>query len=194
VILRAADLGFDASEAPGALDADSALLARLQKIWVEAGLRMGLKDKNGAPLSEAALAASETVPKVCIIAPPSDDEASKGANIRVRYFTPQACHKSLAVTGGACLAAACLIPGTVAHGIAQGVGALGANEEDHFVRMANPAGILKATINGASRDGDITMPSAAYERSTQVLLRGHTPLYNASAALLDYYREVAKAA
>jgi len=38
------------------------------------------------------------------------------------------------------------------------------------------------------------MPSAAYERSTQILLRGHTPLYNASSALLDYYRTFAKAA
>lgn len=194
VIIRAADLGCDASEAPDTLDSDGALKERLQRIWVEAGMRMGLKDKDGALLSEAALAASETVPKVCIIAPPSVEEAERGANIRVRYFTPQACHKSLAVTGGACLAAACLTPGTVAHAMVDGVGALGAEEADHIVRMANPAGLLKATIRGAIRDGVITMPSAAYERSTQILLRGHTPLYNASLALLDYYRTFAKAA
>ncbi|MBT5110845.1 MAG: PrpF protein [Rhodospirillaceae bacterium] len=194
VIIRAADLGCDASEAPDALDSDGALKERLQRIWVEAGTRMGLKDKDGALLSEAALAASETVPKVCIIAPPSAEEAGRGANIRVRYFTPQACHKSLAVTGGACLAAACLTPGTVAHEMVDGVGALGAEEADHIVRMANPAGLLKATIRGAIKGDVITMPSAAYERSTQILLRGHTPLYNASSALLDYYRTFAKAA
>jgi 4-oxalomesaconate tautomerase len=194
VIIRAADLGFDASEAPDALDSAPGLMDRLRRIWVEAGMRMGLKDKDGVPLSEAALAASETVPKVCIIAPPSAEEAAKSANIRVRYFTPQACHKSLAVTGGACLAAACLTPGTVAHEMVDGVGALGAEEADHIVRMANPAGLLKATIRGAIKGDVITMPSAAYERSTQILLRGHTPLYNASAALLDYYRTFAKAA
>jgi 4-oxalomesaconate tautomerase len=73
-------------------------------------------------------------------------------------------------------------------------GTLGAEEVDHIIRMANPAGLLKATIRGAIRDGIITMPSAAYERSTQILLRGHTPLYNASPALQEYYRAFAKAA
>ena len=56
-----------------------------------------------------------------------------------------------------------------------------------MVRLANPAGVLKATISGAIRDGEITMPSASYERSAQVLLRGHVPVYNASAALLAAY-------
>lgn len=188
VIVRAEDLGRTAGEAPDALDADSELRQRLQRIWVEAGLKMGLKDKAGAPLTAEALAASETIPKICIVAAADAEEAARGANIRVRYFTPQACHKSLAVTGGACLAAACLIPGTVAHGIAEGLSALGSENEDHVVRMANPAGILKATIRGRIDGGDIVMPSAAYERSTQILLRGHTPIYNASAALRDAYR------
>ena len=61
--------------------------------------------------------------------------------------------------------------------------------------MANPAGILKATIEGAcDAEGEIAMPSAAYERSTQILLRGHTPIYNASGALLAHYRKFAAAA
>jgi 2-methylaconitate cis-trans-isomerase PrpF len=133
------------------------------------------------------LAASETVPKICIIAQPSADEAARGANIRVRYFTPQATHGSLAVTGGACLAAACLIQGTVAEDVVQYSGALGPEEQDHIIRMANPAALLKATITGSIRDGAISIPSAAYERSTQILLRGHTPIYNASPELLEAY-------
>ncbi len=194
VIIRAEDLGHDASEAPDTLDSDAALNARLRKIWIAAGLKMGLKSKSGEPMTEAELAASETIPKVCIIAPASADESTRGANLRVRYFTPQACHKSLAVTGGACLAAACLIPDTVAYGIAEGVSVLGPEEEDHVVRMANPAGILKATIRGRTDGVEIAMPSAAYERSTQILLRGHTPIYNASAELLNYYRAMPAAA
>lgn len=194
VIVRASDLGKTASEAPDALDADADFCARLQRIWVEGGQKMGLKNTDGSPMTEAQLAASETIPKICIIAEPSDEEAERGANIRVRYFTPQAGHKSLAVTGGACLAAGCLIPGTVANAIVQNGSVLGPDEEDHVVRMANPAGLLKATITGSMRDGEISMPSAAYERSTQILLRGHTPIYNASPALLDAYKAVAAAA
>ena len=188
VIVRAVDMGKTAAETPEELDADAAFKAQLQHLWVEAGLKMGLKGKDGAAMTEAALAASETVPKICIVAPPSDEERARGANIRVRYFTPQAGHKSLAVTGGACLAACCLIPGTVGHETAVGVDPLGSEEAGHVVRMANPAGLLKATIAGSNRNGEINMPSAAYERSMQILLRGHTPLYNASGALRDAYR------
>jgi len=187
VIVRAGDLGKTAQETPAALDGDTEFYARLRRIWIEAGKMMGLKSSDGTPMTEAQLAASETMPKACIIAEPSEEEAARGANIRVRYFTPQATHGSLAVTGGACLAAGCLIPGTVAHGLVQYSGALGPEEKDHVIRMANPAAFLKATITGSIRDGDISIPSAAYERSTQILLRGHTPIYNASPELLEAY-------
>jgi 4-oxalomesaconate tautomerase len=190
VIVRARDLGKTAAESPEELDADTAFKERLKKIWVEAGLKMGLTGKSGAPMTEAELAASETIPKICIIAPPSEEESARGANIRVRYFTPQAAHKSLAVTGGACLAACCLVPGTIGHELVQGLDGLGTDECDHIVRMANPAGLLKTTIVGSNRDGEIVMPSAAYERSTQILLRGHTPLYNASPALRAAYNDI----
>lgn len=60
--------------------------------------------------------------------------------------------------------------------------------------MANPAGFLKATIAGSDCDGEIAMPSAAYERSTQILLRGHTPVYNASDELRAIYRDELAAA
>ncbi len=191
VIVRAGDLGKTAAEAPGALDADRQFKDRLRCIWVAAGLKMGLARSDGAPMKEAELAASETIPKICIVAAPDADEAARGAHVRVRYFTPQAAHKSLAVTGGACLAACCLVPGTVGHAIARGQGSLGPDEADHVVRMANPAGILKTTITGSMQGDDIAIPSAAYERSTQILLRGHTPLYNASAELRAAYSETA---
>ena len=60
--------------------------------------------------------------------------------------------------------------------------------------MANPAGLLKSTINGSMKDGVDNIPSAAYERSTQILLRGHTPIYNASPELLAAYNDKADAA
>ena len=187
VILRAADFGKTASETPEALEADREFYERIRRIWVQAGRLMGLARPDGTPLTEAQLSASETIPKVCIVAAPSEEEAAKGANIRVRYFTPQAAHKSMAVTGGACLAAGCLIPGTVANGIVRYDGRLGPDEQEHVIRMANPAAALKATVQASMRNGEIAIPSAAYERSTQILLRGHTPVYNASAALLKAY-------
>jgi len=187
VILRAADFGKTATEAPTALDQDKEFKETLRKIWVEAGLRMELKRKDGTPMSRDDLAQSETIPKVCIVAPPEDGDRARTGNIKVRYFTPQQAHPSMAVTGGSCLAAACLIPGTTAHDCARDAGGLTTAVANHPVVMENPAGLLKAEIRGAVTAKGIEIEHAAYQRSAQVLLRGYTPIYGASDALLKCY-------
>jgi 2-methylaconitate cis-trans-isomerase PrpF len=187
VILRAADFGKTANETPAALDQDKDFKETLRRIWVEAGLRMGLKRKDGAAMSRDDLADSETIPKVCIVAAPDDGDRAKTGNIKVRYFTPQQAHPSMAVTGGSCLAAACLIPGSTAHDCASGVTPLGATIGDHPVVMENPAGLLVAEIRGAVTAKGIQIEHAAYQRSAQVLMRGYAPVYGASDALLKCY-------
>lgn len=98
VILRAADLGKTALEAPAALDADFSFMATLNAIRIEAGARMGLGDVRHL-----------VVPKPVIVAP-----AAHGGTLSARYFMPHACHKAFAVTGGVALATACGTPGTIA--------------------------------------------------------------------------------
>jgi len=178
VIVNAADLGKTGHEAVDELARDQALKHRLQMIWVEAGLKMGLRGKNGEPMSADDLARSETIPKVCMVAPPQGEE-----HISVRYFTPQTPHNSLAVTGGCCLAVACLLPGTTANRLARGVPAIGAKETTTVVQMRNPAGVLRARIAASMIASSMHISSAAYERSSQIFLRGHFPLYCASAQL-----------
>jgi hypothetical protein len=93
----------------------------------------------------------------------------------------------MAVTGGSCLAAACLVEGTTAHDCARDVKPLGPDVDVHPVLMENPAGLLKAEIKGAITGKGIEVAHAAYQRSMQVLLRGMTPIYGASDALLKCY-------
>ncbi len=178
VIVRAADLGKTGQESVEELARDHALKQHLQAIWVEAGLKMELRRKNGEPMSADDLACSETIPKICMVAPPLGDE-----HILVRYFTPQTPHNSLAVTGGCCLAVACLLPGTVAHSVARGMPEIGADERTTVVQMRNPAGVLRARIAASMHADGMRISSAAYERSSQIFLRGHFPIYNASPAL-----------
>ena len=90
----------------------------------------------------------------------------------------------MAVSGGCCLAAAALIPGSVAQRVAQGMPPLGDEYADIAVEIEHPAGILDATVVARLRDGLPDIASAAYRRSTQLLLRGHVPLYRASDALV----------
>ena len=179
VIARAADFGKTATEPPAALDADPDFKAALREVWVAAGLAMGLANRDGTKMTAEQLAHSETVPKVCIVGPPQG-----AGHISVRYFTPQAAHGSMAVTGGCCLAAASLIEGSVAHGQARGLVLPGDAFAETCVDIENPAGILAATVE-ARRGGEaLLVRKAAYKRSAQILLRGHVPLYRASAGLV----------
>jgi len=178
VIARASDFGKTGTEPVKDLRGDEKFFSALKTLWIEAGLKMGLKGKGGKPMTADELAKSETIPKVCIVGPPVN-----GGHISTRYFTPQEGHATMAVTGGCCLAAACLMPGTVAHAIARGLPSLGAETSEIQVDIENPAGILSATIGGRRVDQTTTIERAAYKRSAQVLLRGYAPLYRASPEL-----------
>jgi 2-methylaconitate cis-trans-isomerase PrpF len=179
VICAASTFGKTGYESIAELDADPAFKARLRSIWVAAGLRMRLKRRDGALMTALELERSETIPKICIVAPPQN-----GGHIAVRYFTPQAGHASMAVSGGCCLAAAALIPGSVAQRVAQGLPAPARDDAEIEVGIENPAGILQATVIAKLGDAGLEVQSAAYRRSTQILLRGHVPLYRASAELV----------
>ena len=183
VILRADALGLRGDESVSSLNANDALKARLRSIWVQAGLAMRLKRK-GVPMTAEELAASETVPKVCLVSPPS-----QGGHISARYFTPQESHASLAVTGGCCLAAACLIPGTTPHDIAQGVEPLSAYNTERVVAMENPAGILRARVFGRQDGNDgFAFPWVAYERNAQLFMDGFFRIYRLSDAFRNQFR------
>lgn len=180
VIARASDFGRDVQDRIETFDTDKALMDKLRSVWTQAGLRMGLKKRNGEPMTADELANSETIPKVCLIGPPKGD-----GNITARYFTPQAGHRSLAVSGGCCLAAATLVPGTVAYEEARNVARLGGAFSEVQVGIENPAGVLDAAIEARISTLGVEIAKAAYKRSAQILLAGHVPLYHASSALLD---------
>ncbi len=180
VIADAASFGKTGHEPVAELEADAVFMAALKQVWVAAGLKMGLRRRDGELMSRAEIERSETVPKVCIVGAPRE-----GGNIAVRYFTPQTGHSSMAVSGGCCLAAACLIPGTTAHALAQGVTQPGEAYTDIEVSIENPAGRLDTTVVARRFDQQLQIQSAAYRRSAQILMRGHVALYRASPELIN---------
>lgn len=176
VIMRAAQFGKTGHETVRDLAGDAEFMARLKAVWVQAGLRMKLRRKDGNLMTEAEIRQSETIPKVCIVS-----ESRIGADLAVRYFTPQTVHASMAVSGGCCLAAAALIPGSVANEIAPK--RVISQFSEIAVDIENPAGVLSTTVVASLDGGTLSIESAAYQRSAQVLLSGYVPLYGASAAL-----------
>ena len=178
VIITAASLGKTAQEPIAELEADAAFMARLRQLWIEAGLRMQLRRRDGELLTREELARSETIPKVCIVGAPRH-----GGHLAVRYFTPQTGHGSMAVSGGCCLAAACLLPGSTAFQVAAGVPAPTQTYTDIPVSLENPAGLLDTLVTARHGDAGLDIQAAAYRRSAQILMRGQVPLYGASAEL-----------
>ncbi len=102
VLMRAADLDISGYESPEELDRNQSLRDRLERIRSVAGPAMNLGDVNG-----------KTVPKMSLIAPPR-----KGGVISTRTFIPHACHRTIGVLGAVSVATACILPGSVAAGMA----------------------------------------------------------------------------
>ena len=151
VVARAADFGKTGAESKAELNADTDLLARIERVRRAAGQRMGMGDVAG-----------KVVPKFCLIAPPRH-----GGTITSRYFVPTSCHAAHAVTGALCLAATCVLPGSVAEGIA----ALPPGPRRTII-IEHPSGTLATEFE---LEGPLEAPAikrAAFVRTARKLMSG----------------------
>jgi 4-oxalomesaconate tautomerase len=103
VVLRAADVGKTGYEPRDQLDKDVALKKRLEEIRLPAGKLMNLGDVT-----------NKVVPKMILIAAPKS-----GGHVATRSFIPHECHASIGVFAAVTVATACVLPGSVAEGIAK---------------------------------------------------------------------------
>ncbi|WP_326535190.1 4-oxalomesaconate tautomerase [Pseudorhodoferax sp.] len=156
MIVRAADLGVSGREKPVALDADAALLERIESLRLEAGLRMGLGD-----------VANSVIPKPVLVGPGDADNS-----ITSRYFTPRRCHASHAVTGAIGVASAFALPGTVASGVARAAGR-------HQLTVLHPAGQIDIEVELGHDGAEICVQRAALVRTARKIMQGelHLPDY-----------------
>ncbi|WP_439586706.1 4-oxalomesaconate tautomerase [Hydrogenophaga sp.] len=156
MIVRAADLGVSGREKPVALDANTALLERIESLRLEAGLRMGLGDVSNS-----------VIPKPVLVS--AGDSAN---SITSRYFTPRRCHASHAVTGAIGVASAFALPGTVASGLARAAGC-------HQLTVLHPAGQIDIEVELSDAGAEISMQRAALVRTARKIMQGelHLPDY-----------------
>lgn len=151
VLVRAADLGLRGDETPAELDANTAVLARLEALRLEAGQRMGMGDVTHSVL-----------PKPVIVSP-----GTSPGSVVSRYFTPHQCHRSHAVTGAIGVAAASVLPGTVAtderHAPAAGL---------RRVEVQHPAGRIQVEVELSEVDGQFKLVQAALVRTARKILEG----------------------
>jgi len=149
--MRAADLGKTGTESKAELDADRELLARLERMRVEASERMGMGDPTG-----------KVVPKLCLISAPR-----AGGSINARYFVPHECHATFPLVGGMCLAATSVIAGAVTDGIAQVSAA-----QAQSVVIEHPVGKLETMIEFEGTRDAPEITRVGFVRTARRLMEG----------------------
>jgi hypothetical protein len=157
VIMAAEAFGKTGKEAPAELDADRALLERIESIRRKAGELMGMGDVAGL-----------VVPKPVLASAPAEP-----GGIASRYFTPHACHRSHAATGALAVGTAAALAGSVAsrfvdpHGFTGGAlriehpaGAIPVNLE-----LAGAGEVRRASLVRTARrifEGNVLVPESAF--------------------------------
>lgn len=153
MIVRAADLGVTGREQPQVLDADPALLERLETLRLKAGALMGLGDVSNSVVPKPVLVSAGDTPD----------------SITSRYFTPRRCHASHAVTGAIGVLSAFALPGTVASG--------GTRKPGRYpLVLLHPAGRIDVEVELEGQGDDAQVKSAALVRTARKIMQGQMHL------------------
>ncbi|WP_413761386.1 4-oxalomesaconate tautomerase [Streptomyces sp. MMBL 11-3] len=161
VLIAASSLCVTGYEEPAALEADQELAARLRTIRLEAGRLMGLGD-----------VADTTVPKLSLLAPPSD-----GGAVMTRTFIPVRCHTAIGVLGAASVAAGLLVEGSVGEGVAS------PPRHGDRVRVEHPTGFLDIETTLAYDTSDGTPGGTAGTGTGDVGTAGALPVARRTAVV-----------
>jgi len=151
VVLRAADFDISGYEMCDALDANSELKRRLESIRLQVGPLMNLGDVT-----------KKVVPKMSLISP-----ATLGGHVNTRTFIPHNCHAAIGVLGAVSVATACILPGSVADGIAT-------VPEGSTKRMSveHPSGEFSVTLEVAGTPAAPVVVKAGLLRTARLIMRG----------------------
>jgi len=158
VFVRARDIGLTAAETPHAVDANADVMARLEKIRVEAAARMGLPPSASAP-------------KIAFVAAPADYVALDGVrhaagdyDVLARAISMGNCHRAFPLTSAMCLAVAARIEGTLVHEVAR--------KHPGDVRLGHASGVLPLDAAVEARDSEPWAERVTVYRTARRLMEG----------------------
>ena len=152
VVIPASALGKTGYESPKDLDADAPFKARLEKLRLAVGPLMGLGDVK-----------DKVVPKMTLIAPPR-----AGGHVCTRTFIPIRCHAAIGVLGAVSVATACVLPGSVAAGIAKP-----ATGSPILFSVEHPTGEFTVSLEISGRGADFKVGRSGILRTARALFEGH---------------------
>lgn len=153
-LMRAEALGCSGYETPAELNQNGALRSSLENIRLQAGRIMNLGDVS-----------HKAVPKLSLISRPR-----RAGCIHTRTFIPHQCHPAIGVLGAVSVATACVLPGTVAEGLARLPG------KGEIYAVEHAAGALGVTLELERGGPRPEIKKAGVVRTARLLSRGEVML------------------
>jgi 4-oxalomesaconate tautomerase len=151
VVLRAKDLGATGYESAEALNSNAELKSRLESIRLQIGPKMHLGD-----------VAKKVVPKMSLIAAPL-----AGGHVCTRTFIPKVCHEAIGVLGAVSVATVCIMPGSVAQGIAT----VPSGRHKH-ISVEHPSGEFSVSLDVGGTPQTPEVLKAGLLRTARLLSKG----------------------
>ncbi len=151
VVIAAASLGRTGHETVDSLNADADLKKHLEQIRLIAGRLMGLGDVS-----------QKVIPKMTLLA-----NSQNGGAVSTRTFIPHTCHTSIGVFGAVSVATACVLPNSVAEGIA-----LIPIGDDILLSIEHPTGEFTVHLELEHIDERPTVKRAGLLRTARKLFDG----------------------
>lgn len=165
VFVNASDLGVKGNENPVDLDADKALMDKLDMIRRQGAVAMGL--------ANAPEIAQLSTPKVALVAVPSTFTALDGRDygpsdyhVSVRLVSMGNFHRAITLTGAMCVAVAARVPDSL---IAEHVPLSG------DVLIGNPSGVLPVQADVGDGPDGLIAHSATTFRTQRRIMEGYLP-------------------
>ncbi|MBJ9902161.1 2-methylaconitate cis-trans isomerase PrpF [Acinetobacter bereziniae] len=166
IFLNAEEIGYTGTELQDDINADSAALARFEKIRAYGALKMGLIQD----ISEAAN--RQHTPKVAFVSKPKSYTSSSGKQVTqsdtdllVRALSMGKLHHAMMGTAAVAIGTAAAIPETLVN-LAAGGG------EREAVRFGHPSGTLRVGAQALNENGQWVVKKAIMSRSARVLMEG----------------------
>jgi 2-methylaconitate cis-trans-isomerase PrpF len=170
VFVDAARLGLAGNELPDVIDAQSDTCSYFESIRGMIAQRLGYVDDYRQSFEK-----TPAVPKIAAVSAPAGYTAVSGIgysppdmDLHVRMISMKKTHKTFAMTGGMCIAAAAAIPGTVVNDIVR--------KNPHFdtakITLAHPGGLMDVGVDAAIHGAGVEILSASGFRTARRLMDG----------------------
>lgn len=158
VLVRATDLQRNAYESVADLNQDSALKTQLEALRLQAAIKMGLGDVS-----------NKNYPKMCLLNAPIN-----GGAVHTRCYIPHVCHDAIGVLAAVTVATACVLPGSVADGLAVAQAQQG---NSSLMSIEHPSGEFSVELTTDAKDATKVL-SAALLRTARLIMRGEVMVPN----------------